>query len=80
MGILSSFFASKGEKIKVFTGQGYTEEAAQFHAEQRLLAFIREEEKQKISFTIISRKIAFKKSSDLLTKCYITLNYIIKRR
>ena len=80
MGILRTVFANNGERARVFKGQGYTEEEAQLHAEQRLLAFIRDEEKQKISFNIISKQMSFKQSNELITKCYIKLHFTIKKR
>ena len=80
MGILTSFFAKNGERARVFKGQGYTEEEARVHAEQRLLAFIRDEEKQKISFVVISKETSFKKTNELITKCYIKLHFTIKKR
>ena len=79
MGLISKILGKDKSEKKLFKGQGYTEEGAKHHAEQRMQAWLREEGKSEYQIITLSTEIEFKKQTGLITNCYITLDYMKKR-
>lgn len=75
MGLLSKFWNLNYEKSKQFRGQGYSEEGALHHAEQRFQAWIKESEREGNNLIISTKKISFVQKNPLLKVCYIDCKY-----
>ena len=75
MGIITELFKKNEAKTIQFRGQGYSEEGALHHAEQRFQAWIREREEAEKKTNILSREISYSQKNPLLTVCKIDCVY-----
>jgi ketopantoate reductase len=75
MGIITELFKRKAEKTIQFRGQGYSEEGALHHAEQRFHAWLREKEEENKPIQSLSQNIHYERKNELLYICKINCIY-----
>ena len=75
MGLITELFKKNVDKTVQFRGQGYSEEGALHHAEQRFQAWIRERDETEKKTTIVSRHISYVQKNPILTVCKIDCTY-----
>jgi hypothetical protein len=80
MGWFTNLFAANTPSNIRFRGQGYTEEGALYHAEQRHQAWVRVLAKENKQVRIESKNITFLKKNDLVTTCCVDCSYSFLRR
>lgn len=78
MGLFSKFFGSKPKDNKRFRGQGYSEEGALHHAEQRLSAWLKEQELDGNPIIIQTKSISYIQKNTVLTICYIDCTFKVQ--
>ena len=79
MGFLSKIFGGNSLGTKRFRGQGYSEEGALHHAEQRYQAWLRELSKDNAKVQVANKTTSYIQKNDLLTICYIDCSYEVKK-
>ena len=75
MGLISELFKRNVDKEIQFRGQGYSEEGALHHAEQRFQAWIKEKDEDGKKTVIKSREISYVQKNPLLIICHINCIY-----
>ena len=80
MGFFSRFFGRNPLNTIRFRGQGYAEEGALHHAEQRFQAWKREFEMKDKSVQILKKDISYLKKNELVHICYIDCSYLVNKK
>ncbi len=75
MGLITELFKKNITKTIQFRGQGYSEEGALHHAEQRFQAWIRERDEAEKKTNVLSRAITYQQKNPLLIVCKIDCLY-----
>jgi hypothetical protein len=77
MNLLIRIFGKPKQGTVSFRGQGYEEEGALFHANQRYHAWVKEKEKGGKHVLVEKKDITFQQKNDLIKVCKIAFSYKI---